>query len=386
MTANQFYRILFFVILSLLIFSCRKGEASPGLPQVRYTNPESRIVTVYDSYPGTVQSAQVAEIRSRVSGYVKEQHFVDGSYVEKDSLLFSVDPRAAQANTEVREAQVTAAESELTYAKNNLNRASKLLEIGAISKEEYESRKRLFKVADSNLKAANERQESSNSDLDYAIIKAPFAGRVSDSNVDKGDLTTPEKLLTTISTQDPIYVVFEIDEASVLKYRKELAGFNDLLRGHKPKEEIKIEFDPGDGSGFSITGVLDFVDNSLDRSSGTLKARASVPNPEFILQPNFFVSVRIPITADTPSLLLPRTAVLSQQNSRSVLLVEEEELVATRAVTLGEQVGVDVQIIDGLKENDRVIVDNLSRLFPGQKVVAQKVGDEAPNQKASQEE
>lgn len=373
--------LLVFLLLLLTVgaVGCSSEEEQQyPITEVSTVEAERRVVTYFDQYPGRVEASQLAELRSRINGFVSEIHFREGAFIQKDDLLYTIDPRGAETNQEVRRAEVRAAEGELEFAQSNFKRAEKLLKTNAISREEYQSRRRQLAVAEAALEAAKERLRSSTSDLDYAYVRAPFAGRVSETLVDVGNLTRLDTLLTTVAALDPIYVEFDIDEQSAIQYRKSLPGFDRLLRGEEPNSPIQIEIEAGIDGSSKHTGTLTFVDNALDRETGTLLARAIIENNDFLLQPNFFVRVQIPRNSLEPRVVIPYKAVLSQQTNRSVYTLSEESTVSVQRVRLGARLGDSVEVLEGLEGGEEIIIDNLVMLGPGQPVKKAGSSDQQP--------
>ncbi len=327
------------------------------------------------------------ELRARVSGYLQSVNFKDGAEVKKGDLLFVIDPRPFQADLDRAQADLAQAQSRLDLASNEFARAQRLIESKTISVEEADTRVKNKTEADAALQSARAGVETAKLNLEYTHITAPIDGRISRRMMTEGNLinSTQSPVLTTIVSLDPIYCYFDADERSVLKYQQ-LAreGKRENIRDGK----VICELELANETGYPHKGTLDFVDNRVDPGTGTLKVRAIFPNSDRILQPGFFARVRVPGTGKYNALLIPDLAVGTDQDKKSVLVVNDKNLAEYRIVKLGPIIDGLRVVREGIKPKEWVIVNGLMMVRPGAPVnptrvpvaMAQSTDPAVPNQ------
>ncbi|TLD68686.1 efflux RND transporter periplasmic adaptor subunit [Phragmitibacter flavus] len=341
-------------------------------PTVTIANPVKQKITEWDEFTGRIEASESVRLYSQVTGYLQSTHFQDGSEVTKGQLLFQIDPRPFQATLDQASAQLEQARVRHQLAKNELDRATKLVEAKAISAEDFDTRSTALREADAGLKAAEATVAKASIDVEYCAIKAPIAGRISRRMMDVGGLVIGGPMgateLTSIVALDPIYAYIDADELSVLRYQR----LNREGTGAATKEEdiIPCEMALADSTDFPFKGVIDFVDNRLDPSTGTIQVRALFDNPkpprgQRILQPGYFARVRVPNSGEYEALLIDDKAIGSDQASKVVMVVGEGNIVAPRPVILGPVINGKRVIREGLTEQDKVIINGLSKAYPG---------------------
>jgi len=355
----------------LITQSAPPRPAVAQVPVVTVAAPLERDITEWDTFVGRFEASRSVDVRPRVSGQVTELHFTDGQIVKKGDPLFTIDPRPFQAALAEAEASVASAKSELELAQTNLQRALRLIKSNAVSQSEVDRLEAEVKVAKASLAAAEAQVRARSLDVEFTTVRAPIAGRVSDRRVDAGNLVTASSgadgtLLTTINALDPIYFSFTGSEALFLKAKRNGATEGSAV-------EIRLQ----DETGYNWKGKLDFIDNGLDRHSGTIRARAVLENADLFLTPGMFGQMRLASHVSTRALLVPDTAVQTDQTQKALLVVDGDGTVAGKPVTLGPVLDGLRVVRSGISPTDRVIISGTQMAFPGTKVQAQE-GQIAP--------
>ncbi len=363
------------VALVLVIWSCGARPApAPPPPKVKVVQPVAREITEWDEYTARLDAVDSVEVRPRVSGYLQSIHFQDGAIVKKGDLLFSIDPRPYDASLRRAEADVELAKSRLALARKNYTRAADLLASHAISQEESDIRESNLRQAEASVEESQAAVESAKLDVEFTHVSAPVSGRVgrklvTEGNLINGGVGTQGTLLTTIVSLDPIYAYFEADEGAVLKYgRLARLGQRPSSREHKNPVHVAL----ADEEGFPHDGVMDFVDNQVDRGTGTIVARALLPNPDLSLIPGLFARLRLPGSGQYRAILLPDEAIGSDQSQKFVFVVDGESKASYRMVKIGPLVDGLRVVREGLTPEDWVVVAGLQRVRPGGTVDAQR--------------
>ena len=345
--------------------------AMPAMPPpvVTVSAPLVRSVTPYTSFLGQFSAVDQVDLHAQVGGILTEIHFTDGQIVHKGDLLFVIDPRPYQIKLAQAVAQYRAASAQLALANSELWRAQQLkhTDFGTAQQVDRDNATQLSDQAtlDQDRAAIQDAQL----DLEYCRVVAPFTGRISSHRVSVGSLVSGSRggtgtntLLTTVVSLDPIHVDFDMSEADYLSYQRFLQGAG----GRTPDRTVQVSL--GDETRPSRTGTLDFLDNALDRASGTIHARATVANPSLFLAPGEFARLRLPITGREEVMLVPAAAVMLDQSQQLVLTVAPDGTVVPRAVqTGGLEHGLRI-VRSGLKATDRGSGDGLMRAMPGAKV------------------
>jgi RND family efflux transporter MFP subunit len=383
------------VAVILTVVGCNKPAPPPAPPPpaVTVARPVEREVIEWDDYTGRLEAVEFVEVRARVSGFIEKVHFVEGALVNKGDLLFSIDDALFQAEFNRAQAQVAQAAAQVANAEGELTRATEAATARALSQEEFEKRRYQLEAARATLAAAKAAAEQAHLNLQWTKVTAPITGRTSRAYVTAGNLINggagQATTLTTITSINPIYAYMDVDEQSVLKYQR-LAQLNkrESARDHR----IPIFMGLANEDGYPHEGVVDFVDNRVDPETGTMRARGVFENPPpGYLTPGLFARLRIPGSGRYRALLVPDVAIGTDQDQRFVLVVNNENTVERRVVKLGSLFGKFRAVEEGLKPDDRVIINGLQRARPGAKVNPQEtqidsggVQMTAPNSPATQ--
>ena len=347
----------------------KKPAAPPPMPAVGVSQPLKRRVTEWDDFTGRFEAVATVEIRARVNGYLQEVGFKDGDVVEKGQTLFVIDPRQYEAAVMQAGGQLAEARSRVTTGAADLARGQSLARTGDIPANQVDQRRQTVQVAEASIIQAEAALHRAQLDVEFTRIKAPIAGRISRKLVSEGNLVqggdAGSTLLTTIVSLDPIQIYFDMDEATYLKNtRSWLAGTRPTSRDQPNPVRIQLP----DEDKPSREGHMDFVDNRLDLGTGTLRGRALIDNHDLALLPGQFARVQLVGSSPYDALVLPDAAIATDQSRKIVFVVGADDVVQPRPVTLGRFIDGMRVIKDGLKPDDRVVVDGLQRIKAGQKV------------------
>jgi RND family efflux transporter MFP subunit len=374
-----------------LLTACGEGPQRPaaGAPPtstVAVANPVKRVVTDQDEYVGRFVAIDSVEVRARVSGYLDRIEFTDGQLVKQGDLLFVVDKRPFETTLDQAKANLAQARANLAFTETDLQRGAALVDQRTISVQTYDQRVQAKKVAEASVQAQEAAVRQATLDLDFTELRAPIAGRIGDRRVSPGNLVTGgttgnTTLLATIVSVDPIRFEFTFDEASYLRYARMAKGGRELAsRDAGVAVALKLLDEPE----FAHQGRMDFVNNVIDTSSGTIRGRAVFANPDGVFTPGMFARVRVPGSPSYPALLVPDMAIGTEQARKYVLVVDADDVVRMKYVTLGQVAGNLRVIKSGIDENDRVVVNGLMRARPNVKVNPQQEGAPPPRPGAPQ--
>jgi RND family efflux transporter MFP subunit len=355
----------------------QQGAASgPPAPAVTVAKPIERGVIDYDEYVGRFIAIDSVEVRARVSGYLEKVHFRDGQMVKEGDRLFTIDKRPFQNALDQARANLAQARANLAFAEADLNRGQQLVRDRTITEQTFDQRTQSFRAATASV-AANEAQvRQAELDLQFTELQAPVAGRIGDRRVSPGNLVTggalatSTTLLATIVSLDPIRFEFTFDEASYLRYER-FSSSGKEVTGRDGGVMVQLKLI--DENDYTRRGYMDFVDNVIDRSSGTIRGRAQFANPESLFTPGMFARVRVPGSPPYEALLVPDSAIGTDQGRKFVMTVNAENVAAAKYVTLGHAIEGNMRVVkEGLAPDDRIIVIGLMRARAGQKVTPQE--------------
>jgi RND family efflux transporter MFP subunit len=360
--------------LALALAACDQGgpkaaSLTPPPPQVTVAKPVAKTVVEQDEYVGRFEAVDAVEVRARVSGYLEAIHFKDGQTVKKGDLLFTIDRRPFQIALEQAKANLAQAKANLAYADADLNRGKDLVGRNVISQQTFDQRTQAKRVAEANVAAQEAAVKQAALDLEFTELRAPVAGRIGDRRVSAGNLilgsvTGTTTLLATIQSIDPIRFEFTMDEGSYLRYLRLYADGSDLA-----KAAVKLKL--LDEQIFGHQGRMDFVDNAIDTSSGTIRGRAVFPNPKGTFTPGMFGRIQVAAGPPAEVLLVPDAAIGTEQVRKYVLVVDDQNVAQAKYVTLGPMIDGLRVVASGLTADDRVVVGGLMRARPGAKVAPQ---------------
>jgi RND family efflux transporter MFP subunit len=369
----------------ILLAGCTRPPAAPAaaatVPKVTVSQPVKRDVLEWDDYTGRLAAMESVEVRPRVTGYLQSIHFDDGQIVKKGALLFVIDPRPYQAELSRAEAELALAKARQELAQSDVVRAKRLLQFRAVSEEEADTRVATERQAQEQVQAARATVEAMKLNVEFTRVTAPISGRISRKLVTEGNLinggTAQSTLLTTILSLDPIHCYFEADERSYLKYVR-LARSGKRPSSRDVRNPVYLAL--ADEKGFPHKGYVDFVDNRLDPSTGTMTGRAVIPNPDLTLAPGLFARVRLPGGVKYTALMLPDEAIGTDQSQKFVFVIDDKNLVEYRAVQVGPIINGLRVVREGLKAEDWVIVNGVQRATSGAQVEPQRQEIAVPQQ------
>jgi RND family efflux transporter MFP subunit len=329
---------------------------------------QQREVTEWDEFTGRLEAVDQVEIRPRVSGYIKRVAFDEGKEVKKGEVLFEIDPRPYQADLARAEAELERARSAAALAKSEVQRAGKLVDVQAISREEFDSRTSAEAQGGATVRAAEAAVETARLNLEWTRVRSPIGGRVSNALVTAGNLVQAGPpagaVLTTVVSVDSMYLYFDSDEQTYLRYASEAKSAGTNWRTVR----LPVYLGLANESGFPHEGRLDFVDNQVDPNTGTIRTRAVFSNRSRTLTPGLFARVKLVGNQKTNALLVRDAAIGTDQDRKFVLVVGPGDTLAYRPIVPGRLTDGLRIVTSGLKAGDRVVVNGLMRVRPGMKV------------------
>jgi membrane fusion protein, multidrug efflux system len=350
-------------------------EASQGQPaaapppSVGVVAVAVKDVTAAAPFNGRVEAIDKVDLRARITGFLEQRHFTEGQEVKQGDLLFTIEEQQYEAVVQQAEATVAQAQAVLTDAELQLGRGQELARNKNIPAAEVDARRARRDKAQADLLGAQAQLREARINLSYTDVKAPVAGKIGVSAFTVGAFVGPDSgALATIVSQDPIYVTFPISSRRLLDARKEAAARGEDL------STVRVKVRLPDGTLYDHTGSVNFVGNQVDPSTDTVTIRAELPNPRRTLVDSELVGIVVESAQPQQALVVPQAAVLTDQAGSYVLVVDGENKVEQRRVRLGEQTGRDVTVQDGLQQGERVVVDGLQKVRPGQAVQATQAG------------
>jgi membrane fusion protein, multidrug efflux system len=360
------------IALAGILAGCGEGQqqAAAPPPKVTVAKPALRTIVDQDEYVGRFVAVDVVEVRARVSGYLDKVHFTDGQIVKQGDLLFTIDKRPFKNTLDQARANLETAKSNVAFTQADLARGQQLLRDRTISEQIFEQRAQAARNAQSGVAANEAMVRQAELDLEFTELRAPVTGRIGDRRVTPGNLVTggtggSTTLLGNIVSIDPIRLEFTFDETSLLRYQRlATGGKSDVTGLGNTAVRLKLL----DETDFSHYGRMDFIDNVIDRATGTIRGRAQFANADGLFTPGMFARVEVPGSAPYQALMIPDAAIGTEQVRKFVYVLDRDNVARQRFVTLGQVVD-DLRVIkDGLSADDRVVVNGLMRVRVGQKV------------------
>jgi membrane fusion protein (multidrug efflux system) len=340
------------------------APAAPA-PAVGVVAAAERDVTPAFSFTGRVEAVDKVDLRARITGFLEKRDFTEGQEVTADSLLFSIEKQQYEATVQQTQATVAQAQAVLTDAELQLSRGEELVRNRNIPQSEVDARRARRDNAKGALMAAQAQLRQAQINLGYTDIQAPIAGKIGRSTFTEGSFVGPDSgPLATVVSQDPIYVSFPVSSRELLTARQEAEARGDDLRAVRVKVRLP------DGNEYDQVGSVNFVDNQVDPTTDTVTVRASLPNPQRRLIDGQLVGVTVEQAKPLPAIVVPQAALLADQAGPYVLIVGSDGKVEQRRVQLGEGTGTDMAVKDGLKAGERVVVEGIQKVRPGQTVQA----------------
>jgi RND family efflux transporter MFP subunit len=324
------------------------ARAEPPPPKVVVSKPEMRQVADYDDYNGWLKPVETVDVRARVRGHLQKVNFTDGDLVKKDQPLFELDPRPFQAEIDRSSDQVRIYEAQQVAAQKEEARLKELVKKGGASQSQVDSAEAESKSLEAQIDATKQEVTRKALDLEYSKITAPIAGRIGRAMLTVGNLVNAggtDPVLATIVSVDPIDIYFDVDERTLQRYVK--ARSDSGATRPAAVREIKLPFNFGleTEDGFPHAGVIDFANNQIDPQTGTIQIRGVVPNPDSKFVPGSRVKIRLPMSDAKPVLLVPDTAILTDQDKRYVLVIDDKNVVHRRDVELGRLLDDGMRVI-----------------------------------------
>jgi len=361
--------------------ACTKANgsaAAPPPPEVTVATVQPRDLPATFEYVGQIAGVREVEVRPRISGILEHWNYKEGAPVKAGDSLFTIDPEPYKAALEKAEAVLASAEATESLAARNAARLKPLREANAVSQKDYDDTVSAEEVAAANVKGAQAALTQARLNLSYTRVEAPISGITSRALKSEGSLVDAQQtLLTTISQIDPIHVIFSFTEDEHLKFSRAVAEGRLTL----PKDgTFDVTLKLADGSEYTRAGKVDFTDVRVDPNTGTIEARAVVPNPKHLLRPGQFVRVQLSGAVRPGAIVVPQRAVLEGPGTKIVMTVNEQGLVEPRPVQVGDWSGEEWVITGGLHAGDRVIVDGVVKARPGSPVTIAKADAVSSNQ------
>jgi RND family efflux transporter MFP subunit len=352
--------------------SGEQGQAAPPPPPVTVATPLMQKITEWDEFTGRYEATAAVEVRARVSGYLQAINFADGAMVKKGDVLFTIDPRPYQTSVDRAKADLDTANARLAWADSQLERSKALVNSAAQSAATLDERMQDRRAAEATVQQATASLQAAQLNLDFTQVHAPIDGRVSNRRIDIGNLVTGDPnatLLTTIVSLDPIYFVFDMSEADFLAYQRA------VIRGALPStrdNQTIVQTRLPDEKDWPHVGTMNFVDNQIDPGSGTIRARALLPNKDLFITPGQFGRLRLPGSNEYEAILVPDSAIVTDQSNKIVMTVKDDGTVEPRPIRPGPSQPGNLRIVrEGLTGKEKIIINGLVRARPGAKVTPQ---------------
>ncbi|MGJ7902180.1 efflux RND transporter periplasmic adaptor subunit [Lysobacter sp. 1R34A] len=366
------------VVIALAAVGCGSQaatpEGAPPPPDVSVAQVLTKQVRQWDEFTGRVTAVESVELRPRVSGYVERVAYQEGQEVKKGDLLFVIDQRRYRAELNRAQAELERARAEARLAQTQDKRAQTLVEAKAISREEFETRRAATTQGNASVRAAEAAVASAQLDLTFTEVRAPISGRAGRALVTAGNLAQADQtLLTTLVSQNPMYVYFESDEQTYLRY-------NELARkGERAENKNPVRIGLASETGYPHQGTVDFTDNQVDPRTGTIRARAVVDNSDRIFTQGLFARVQLEGTGDFKAMLVDDKAVLTDQDRKYVYVLGPKNEAVRKDVVLGRMIDGLRVVNSGLAPTDKVIVHGVQKVFfPGMPVAPKTIAMGAP--------
>jgi RND family efflux transporter MFP subunit len=377
------------VLLGFLIFAAlglagcdgkQAAGSAPPPPPVTVARPVQKTITEWDEYTGRFTAVETVEVRARVSGFIDSIHFKDGDVVKQGDLLFIIDPRPYRIAVEQAKADLERARAKLDIASLDLERATPLVRNQTLTEREFDTRRSTQRDAAGAVASSEAAVRQASLNLEWTEVRAPIAGRISDRRVDAGNLITGGQtgatLLTAIVSIDPIYFIFDGSEADFIRYLR-LAAIGARPSSRDAPNPVSVRL--ADEQDYKHQGKMNFVDNVVNAKTGTIRGRAVFDNKDGLLTPGFFGRMRL-FGGKHDALLIPDSAIASDQASKIVFTVADDGTVGTKRIEIGPIIDGLRMVRSGLAQTDRIVVEGIQRARPGQKVTPESGKVEAANQ------
>lgn len=371
--------------IGIVVGGCNKPVPKPAPTPLKISTvlAVSKQIRDYDEFVGRTSAVENVEVRARVTGYINQIHFTDGQRVQENDLLYSIEPDVYQAAHQQAMAKIDLMKARVGLAQSKLARAKSLIDVKAISQEEYEENVAALTEAQAQEVSAQADSQISALDLKYTQVRSPISGRIDRALITPGNIVTgglgTGTLLTTIVKTDPMFVFFDVDEQSILRYQRMTRAQEQTAEGEArvPRNinslEIPCLIQLGDETDFPHAGKLDFIQNRIDNQTGSIKLRAILDNKDDLLKPGMFVRARVPVSQPYTAVLVPEASIGVDQDSRYVLAIGPDKKPVQKTVKIGRAIGSWRVITSGLEPEAEVVYRGLQRVRPGAEVDIQRV-------------
>ena len=351
----------------IIATACSQPKPVMPTPEVTVAAAIDREVSDWDEFTGHFEAVQSVEVRPRVSGFIQHVSFPEGANVQRGDVLLTIDPRPYQADVARAEAVLEETKTRAQLAGQELERAKRLVTTQAISREELDARTSGVAESGAAVRAAEAALENARLNLEWTTVRAPISGRVGRAEITEGNLVQSgppsPSLLTTIVSLDPIYVYFDSDEQAYLKYVS-------AARGHSGAGALSVQIGLANETGYPHQATVNFVDNRVDRTAGTIRVRAVLPNPNRVFAPGLFARVRLAGGQPRAVTMVQDQAIGTDQDRKFVLVLKADSTVEYRPILIGRLIDGLRVVQSGLKPGDNVVINGLLRVRPGMKVSA----------------
>lgn len=365
------------MLIALLLVGCDNSvaqNAAPPAPAVSAADVVVKSISQWDSFNGRIEAVESVQLRPRVSGYIDKVNYTDGQEVKKGEILFTIDDGTYRAALEQAQATLARAKTQASLAQSEANRTDKLINTHLVSREEWEQRRSAATQAQADIRAAQAAVDAAQLNLDFTKVTAPIDGRASRALITRGNLVTAgdtASVLTTLVSQKTVYVYFDVDESTYLHYQNLARSGQGASSNHAA---LPVEIGLTGEEGYPHQGKVDFLDNQLTPSTGTIRMRALLDNAQRQFTPGLFARVRLPGSAEFKATLIDDKAVLTDQDRKYVYIVDKEGKAQRRDITPGRLADGLRIVRQGLNPGDKVIVEGLQKVFmPGMPVNAKTV-------------
>lgn len=366
---------LFVIIGSMFWASCGSEKQAVIPPQeITVVAALQKEVPIYREFIGEIYGEKDIPIRARVEGFLEGIHFDEGSDVTQGQLLYTIDPRPLEATVNAQQSGVAEAKTMMVKAKSDLDRYMPLAELNAVSKSDLDAAQASYDASVSALEAAEANLRSAQIQLGYTHIYSPINGIIGITKARVGDFVGKDPnpvILNTVSETNNVKVRFYLTETEYLYFsRRDVERMkNDSLEEPKPEDREHIELILSDGSVYKETGTFDFIDRGIDPSTGSILVQANFPNPNLILRPGLYAKAKFVVLNIKNAILVPQRCVMELQGQHSVYVVNDSNVIESRQVTTGPTIEDYWLIEEGLKANEKVVIDALQKVRPDMKIV-----------------
>ena len=366
-------KIILLILPFLVFFSCKKEEVKKQLPpqNLKVFEVKAKTVPIYEEYVGQIYGEKDIPIRARVEGFLEKISFKEGSRVKKGQLLYTIDSDPFMENVVAQQSMVSQSETVLIQMESDLNRVKPLAEMDAVSKRDLDMAQAQRDAAISSLKAAKANLKISQINLGYTKLYAPIDGIIGKTLAREGEFVGKDPnpvILNTVSELKNVRVQFFLSENEyLLAARQFIVNHDKKIVTQRKKTSLELILT--DGSVYKHKGIIDFIDRNIDASTGAILLQASFPNPDRLLRPGQFARVKVKVTDQKDALMVPQKCITELQGQYSVMIVNSENKIESRQVKIGHKLDDFWIIKEGLKNNDKVVLEGLQKVRTGMEVI-----------------